>query len=130
VAVNERRERIAATQKRGKVECRVALQRTVSAMGGIALNADRVRQLGDAAASVAAAIPGTPPLTTSDILRWPGVMVEASVSPETLAEQADTLLSQALSELTAARAREGALERRAQSLSSSTFSHTRCSSER
>ena len=102
------RERIAATQKRGKVECRAALQRTLSATGGIAVNADRVRQLGDAAASVAAAIPGTPPLTTSDILRWPGVMVEASVSPETLAEEVDSLLLQALSELTGARAREGA----------------------
>ena len=102
------RERIAAAQRRGKVECRVALARTVSATGGIAVNANRVRQLGEAAASVTATIPGTPPLTTSDILRWPGVMVEASVSPETLAEQVDGLLSQALSELTAARAREGA----------------------
>src|SRR6185369_16092370 len=46
------RERIAATQKRGKVECRVALQRSVSASGGIAVNADRVRQIADAAASV------------------------------------------------------------------------------
>ena len=101
------RERIVSTQKRGKVECRVALQRTVSSTGGIAVNRDRVRQLADAAASIAREIPGTPPLTAADILRWPGVMIDASISIEALAEQVDSLVQQALSELTAARAREG-----------------------
>ena len=101
------RERLAAAQKRGKVECRVALARTISASGGIAVNAQRVQQLAEAAAGVARVIPGTPPLTSADILRWPGVMIDASLSQEALAEQVDTLLQQALSELTSARAREG-----------------------
>ena len=101
------RERVAAAQKRGKVECRVALQRSMSSTGGIAVNVDRVRQLADAAAGVARAVPGTPQLTAADILRWPGVMLDASISTEALAEQVDSLVQQALSELTAARAREG-----------------------
>jgi uncharacterized protein (TIGR00255 family) len=101
------RERLAAAQKRGKVECRVALARTISASGGIAVNAQRVQQLAEAAAGVARVIPGTPPLTSADILRWPGVMIDASLSQDALAEQVDTLLQQALSELTSARAREG-----------------------
>jgi uncharacterized protein (TIGR00255 family) len=101
------RERLAGAQKRGKVECRVALARSVSAAGTIVVNAERVQQLADAAASVARAIPGTPPLGTADILRWPGVMIDASLSPEALAEQVDTLVQQALAELTSARAREG-----------------------
>jgi uncharacterized protein (TIGR00255 family) len=102
------RERIASVQKRGKVECRVSLARTLGASGTIAVNTERIRQLADAANAVAKALPGTPPLTTADILRWPGVMVDATISPEALAEQVDTLVQQALSELTAARAREGA----------------------
>jgi uncharacterized protein (TIGR00255 family) len=101
------RERLAAAQKRGKVECRVALARTVSAGGGIAVNAERVQQLADAAAGVARMLPGAPPLTTADILRWPGVMIDATVSPETLTEQVDALVAQALADLTSARAREG-----------------------
>src|SRR5690349_11915612 len=102
------RERLAGAQKRGKVECRVSLARTVGAAGTIAVNAERVAQLASAAAAVARTVPGTPPLTTADILRWPGVMVDATISPEALAEQVDALVQQALSELTEARAREGA----------------------
>jgi uncharacterized protein (TIGR00255 family) len=102
------RERLAAAQKRGKVECRVSLARTVGGAGMLAVNLERVQQLAQAAAGVAQVLPGTPPLTTADILRWPGVMVDATISPDALAEQVDALVVQALSELTAARAREGA----------------------
>jgi uncharacterized protein (TIGR00255 family) len=102
------RERIASAQRRGKVECRVSLARTLAASGTIAVNTDRIRQLADAANAVAKALPGTPPLSTADILRWPGVMVDATISAEALAEQVDALVQQALSELTSARAREGA----------------------
>jgi len=102
------RERLAGAQKRGKVECRVALLRTVGAAGGIAINVERVQQLAAAAAGVARAMPGTPPLTTADVMRWPGVIVDAIISPESLAEQVDALVQHALSELTSARAREGA----------------------
>ncbi|HKP67235.1 MAG TPA: YicC/YloC family endoribonuclease [Casimicrobiaceae bacterium] len=102
------RERLASAQKRGKVECRVALLRTVGAAGGIAINAERVQQLATAAASVLRAIPGTAPLSAADVLRWPGVIVDATISPEMLAEQVDSLVQHALSELTSARAREGA----------------------
>jgi uncharacterized protein (TIGR00255 family) len=102
------REHLAAAQKRGKVECRVSLARTAGAGGTIAINADRVTQLGSVAAAVARAVPGTPPLTAADILRWPGVIVDATVSEEALTGEVDTLVQQALSALTSARAREGA----------------------
>jgi uncharacterized protein (TIGR00255 family) len=101
------RERIAGAQRRGKVECRVAMARTPGSAGTIAVNAERVRQLADAAQNITRVIPGTPPLGVADILRWPGVMVEASISAEALAEQVNGLVSQALSELNAAREREG-----------------------
>jgi uncharacterized protein (TIGR00255 family) len=102
------RERLAAAQKRGKVECRVSLARTAGAAGTMAINTERVQQLASAAADVARAIPDTPPLSTADILRWPGVMIDATISQEMLAEEVDALVLQALQELTSARAREGA----------------------
>jgi uncharacterized protein (TIGR00255 family) len=86
----------------------VSLARALGAAGAIAVNTERVQQLAHAAAAIERAIPGTPPLTAADILRWPGVMVDASISQEALAEQVDSLLQQALVELTSARAREGA----------------------
>lgn len=101
------RERIAGAQRRGKVECRVAMARTPGGTGTIAVNAERVRQLADAAQDITRVVPGTPPLGAADILRWPGVMVEASISADALAGQVDALVSQALSELNAAREREG-----------------------
>jgi uncharacterized protein (TIGR00255 family) len=97
------RERLASAQKRGKVECRVALLRTVGAAGGIAINTERVQQLATAAASVVRAIPGTAPLSAADVLRWPGVIVDATISPEMLAEQVDSLVQHALSEVLEAR---------------------------
>jgi uncharacterized protein (TIGR00255 family) len=90
------RERLAAAQKRGKLECRVALARTVGAAGGIAINVERVQQLAAAAAGVARVMPEAPPLTTADVMRWPGVIVDATISPETLAEQVETLVQTAL----------------------------------
>ena len=47
------RERLAGAQKRGKVECRVSLARTLGTAGTIAVNTDRVQQLAGAAAAVA-----------------------------------------------------------------------------
>jgi uncharacterized protein (TIGR00255 family) len=102
------RERLAAAQKRGKVECRVSIARTSGAAGTMAINTERVQQLASAAADVARAIPDTPPLSTADILRWPGVMIDATISQELLAEKIDALVLRALQELTSARAREGA----------------------
>ncbi|HEX6005645.1 MAG TPA: YicC/YloC family endoribonuclease, partial [Burkholderiales bacterium] len=59
------RERLVAAQKRGKVECRVTLTRVLGAGSTITINPERVAQLANAAAGVARAIPGTPPLTTA-----------------------------------------------------------------
>ncbi len=102
------RERLAAAQTRGKLECRIVLARTIQGVGSIAVDAARVRELASAAAAIARTIPGTPPLTAGDVLRWPGVMIEATLPAEELAGRVQALLAQALAELAAARAREGA----------------------
>jgi len=89
------REQLAAELKRGKVECRVALNRVAAGAAQVAIDQARVRGLAT-------------PLSAAEILRWPGVLVEPAVAPEALAEALHRLIDQALVELAAARAREGA----------------------
>ena len=102
------RERIAAELKRGKVECRIALNRTTPGAAALAVDPARVEQLAAAAARVREHAPGAAPLSVNEILRWPGVLADPTVAPEELAAKAHELLGQALRDLAAARAREGA----------------------
>ncbi|HEY1461150.1 MAG TPA: YicC/YloC family endoribonuclease [Casimicrobiaceae bacterium] len=101
------REALAAELKRGKIDCRIALTRAMAGATALAVNAERVAQLRDAAADVQRHAPGSLPLSTIEILRWPGVLTEPSVDPESLAAHAMQLVRRALSELGASRAREG-----------------------
>ncbi len=102
------RERIGAELRRGKVECRVSLNRTAPGAARLAVDAARVEQLAEAAADVERHAPGTAPLSVAEILRWPGVLAEPTVAPEELAARIQTLVGRALSDLAASRAREGA----------------------
>jgi len=102
------RERIAAELKRGKVECRIALNRTTPGAAALAVDPARVEQLAAAAGRVAQLAPGAAPLSVNEILRWPGVLAEPTVAPEELAARLHELLGQALRDLAAARGREGA----------------------
>jgi uncharacterized protein (TIGR00255 family) len=101
------RERIAAELKRGKVECRVGLAKSPAAAGSLAIDARRVAELAAAAASVQQLAPGSAPITVAEILRWPGVIADASVPPDALAAKVHELTAQALNELAASRRREG-----------------------
>jgi uncharacterized protein (TIGR00255 family) len=53
-------------------------------------------------------VPDAQPLSVVEILRWPGVLVEPAVAPDVLAETVQRLVAEALAELAASRAREGA----------------------
>lgn len=103
------RERMAAQLKRGKVELRLALNR--STPGGstrLAVDSDRVKALSAAAAEVARLVPGATPMSVNEVLRWPGVLTEPSADPDELAARAHALVDEVLGELAASRAREGA----------------------
>ena len=73
------RERLATALKRGKVECRVALARAAGASAAMAVDPKRVSALADAASEVRHLVPGAAPLSTAEILRWPGVLMEPTV---------------------------------------------------
>jgi uncharacterized protein (TIGR00255 family) len=102
------RERIGAQLKRGKVECRISLNRTAPGAMALAVDAGRVDQLAKAAADVVRHAPGASPLSIAEILRWPGVLAEPTVAPEELAAHLQKLVGTALRDLAASRAREGA----------------------
>ena len=102
------REKLAGQLKRGKVEVRLGLNRTAPGASGLAVDPGRVAALAAAAADVARQVPQAAPLSVHEILRWPGVLAEPTVDPQTLAARALALVDEALAELAAARAREGA----------------------
>src|SRR5947207_7235534 len=102
------RDVLAAQLKRGKVDCRVSLNRTAAGTSEISVNVERVIVLRDAADEVLRHAPNSTPLSTVEILRWPGVLTEPSMGSEALAGQALGLIKQALGELAASRSREGA----------------------
>jgi len=102
------RERLAAALSRGKVECRIGLARAAGSASSMAVDPQRVTALADAAAKVRHLVPDAAPLSTAEILRWPGVLAEPTVAPELLVETVNGLVDRALAELAAARRREGA----------------------
>jgi uncharacterized protein (TIGR00255 family) len=101
------RELIGARIARGKVDCRLSF-------GGAAasvqqqLNPQALEQLRRLAAEAARAFPGTAPLRTADVLRWPGVLAEAAIDEERTRAVLADLCRRALDDLCAARGREGA----------------------
>jgi len=117
------RDAVTAELKRGKVDCRIALNRAAPGAATLAVNAERVAQLREAAEEVLRHAPGSTPLSTIEILRWPGVVTEPSLEQAALAAKTLDIVRQALSELAASRAREGGklqaiLEERCQLLES------------
>ena len=102
------REKLAGSLKRGKVELRLGIARSTPGAARLAVDPDRVAALAAAAADVERQVPRATPLSVHEILRWPGVLAEPSVDPETLAARAQALVDEVLAELAAARAREGA----------------------
>jgi uncharacterized protein (TIGR00255 family) len=93
--------------KRGKVDCRVALNRSAPGTTELAVNVERVIQLRDAADEVLRHAPESIPLSIVEVLRWPGVLTEPSLGAEALTGKALALVRQALGDLAASRSREG-----------------------
>jgi uncharacterized protein (TIGR00255 family) len=101
------RERIAARIARGKIDCRLSFETSVSSAKQ-ALNPQAVRELHVLAGEVLKAFPGAAPLRVADVLRWPGVLAEPEMDREATGVIIDALARRSLDELCASRAREGA----------------------
>ena len=78
------RERFGAELKRGKVDCRVGFARGAGQAAALTLDTAALERLEDVASEVMRHLPGSAPLTVNEILRWPGVLIDASLSAETV----------------------------------------------
>ena len=102
------RELIGSRLGRGKVDCRLGFSAAVTAESLAHLHTGLLDQLLALDKTVRERAPQAVPLSVAEIMRWPGIMDTEEVSKETLKSAALALLTRALDELAATRAREGA----------------------
>ena len=103
----ELRRQIAATVKRGKVECSMHLRRALHENEQLTLNEELVRQLSARVQELSGLLPETRALDPVDVLRWPGVVQEPEIDVEPLFTATADLLATTLVALDEMRANEG-----------------------
>ncbi|WP_205617540.1 YicC/YloC family endoribonuclease [Pelomicrobium methylotrophicum] len=103
----EIRDRLAGRLTRGKVDCRIGIVASPVQQQTGTLNTEMLARLKSLEHLVRATFPEATGLTVSDVLRWPGVFDQATLSVDTVREPCLELLGQVLNELVAARRREG-----------------------
>ncbi|MGH8809918.1 MAG: YicC/YloC family endoribonuclease [Noviherbaspirillum sp.] len=102
------RDAIMARVNRGKVECRLSFGR--KSPGGAAqnLNAALLSSLAEMQQTVRKHFGDAPPLSVSEILRWPGVIEESEIAQDTLQADVQATMAEVLGAFVDSRAREGA----------------------
>lgn len=101
------RERIGARLARGKVECRLGLQRAAAAES-TRLNPAALAGLQRLGEQVRQALPQAAPMSIAEALAWPGVLESPPLDAEALRAALLASLDEALDRLQDSRAREGA----------------------
>ncbi|MDA0804855.1 MAG: YicC family protein [Proteobacteria bacterium] len=108
---NTVREALRKQLNRGKVECQLRFQ-TEAADGAsvskILVDTALVKQLLEAGDIIGSLASDVAPLSTAELLRWPGVIGTTEIDKKALEQDALALFSEALSDLIATREREGA----------------------
>ena len=95
--------------KRGKLDATLKIEKPATRRP-LTLNRDALTQLLEAADQLKSTAPQASPLSSADILSWPGILMEEPESgdeTQALGTAAIALFTQGLDELVAARAREG-----------------------
>lgn len=101
------REALSARLSRGKLECRFSLQVDGGGVPHLAINSALLEQLRHAEAAVRARMPEAGGLSVAEVLRWPGMLAEDRIEAESLRPQVAQLVTAALDDFVASRAREG-----------------------
>ena len=102
------REAVAARLTRGKVDCRVTFTPVATARRNLLPDAEALATLQAASREVLARFPDARGLSVSEVLHWPGVLADETLSAERMKEDVLALLAKALADLNQTRAREGA----------------------
>ena len=101
------REAIGARIARGKVECRLSFARNDRVARRVALNPELLAQLQSLQGAVHRRFPDAAPLSVAELLRWPGILADDTLTFEQLQPEIAALAACALDELVATRRREG-----------------------
>ena len=101
------RETIMGRISRGKLECRFSFGRKTEQEGDKTLNGNVLAQLMQFDQQLSSLFPGSTPLSRHEILRWPGVIEESTVSDQGLAHDAMQCLSETMTAFIDSREREG-----------------------
>src|SRR6202050_611573 len=107
-AEGELRQRLARQLRRGKVDCTLTYRRAQGAGGVLEVDAAALARVVAAAQLGSRSLRGPPNVSARDGLRGPGVAREAGGAGEQLLNAAYGVFDATLTELVAARAREGA----------------------
>jgi uncharacterized protein (TIGR00255 family) len=102
------REAVAAKLTRGKVDCRVTFTPAPSSKRSLVPDPDAMGALRAASGEVRAQFPESRPLSVSEVLHWPGVLADASLSADAMKDTVLALVAKAIAELNNTRTREGA----------------------
>lgn len=101
------RELLTAGIARGKVECRIALQKLPNEQRSPTIDRPLIQQLIAASREIGALAPDARPLSVADLMRWPGVLSEPVTDPDALTREVVALGRIAVAELGESRLREG-----------------------
>jgi len=102
----ELRQQLMKELRRGKVDCTITYRSAKGAESALEVDPQMLERVLGRIRELSAALPGHT-VNLMDVLRWPGVLREEVVPGEELAGAAVALVGEALSDLLAARAREG-----------------------
>ncbi|MEK9817159.1 MAG: YicC/YloC family endoribonuclease, partial [Limnobacter sp.] len=102
------REKLMNALSRGKVECRISWGRAEGEKRIPKVDLEQVKQLAALEASIQGALPKANGFRITEVLNWPGVVEDNSLSGEELQETISTLCDQAIETLKQSREREGA----------------------
>ena len=101
------REMLMNKLSRGKIDIRINIQRGETTSSASALNHEALAQLAALQSAVIEVFHDAERLRVGEILRWPGLLAESSVSAEVLREAVLACGKEAIQELVEVRAREG-----------------------
>jgi uncharacterized protein (TIGR00255 family) len=102
------REAIMARLQRGKVECRLSFGRKAAEGATPALNPVLISSLVKMQAEIRRNFGDAPVLSVNELLRWPGMIAEGDIPPDTLQAEVQALIGDTLTAFVDTRAREGA----------------------
>src|SRR5487761_2422011 len=101
------RERIFGELSRGKVDCRLSLNRREGSLSQGNIDQTMLMMLAEFGSEIRKVIPEVSPLSVADVLRWPGIFGSESLEQDALRSEIVDMLNIAMEEFSATRRREG-----------------------